>query len=313
MPRIGIGVDIAKGGGFSWQAYWATLISATVENAAPTHVVLTFPAAQSSLGATDFTIDGFTISSASWAGAELTLVLSVGVSFYEGNFNITFVKTGGTAEVTNNIANDGKTVVWYDATDASTITEDGSHLISAWNDKLASGKNLVQADDAYKPTYADNAVLYNMSRLSCTNIGSTVQPNMYYLLFKYTAMVGPGRIVHGLNQVITSAATASSTPAILISAGGGVYKPNAPGAVIPLNEYVVVAILFSGADSWIKINGGEKIACSIGKGHNGQPTHLGWMPSGEGNKGSYRIMILRANGDSDTLVAEIEGYLEKKK
>ena len=106
MPGISaskIGIPFQKNA-FSFSSYWATLISATVENAAPTHVVLTFPTAQTSLGATDFTIAGFTISSASWTGAVLTLVLLYPVTVYSGNLTITFVKTGGTAVVTNNVA-----------------------------------------------------------------------------------------------------------------------------------------------------------------------------------------------------------------
>jgi alpha-L-fucosidase len=85
----------------SWSTYWTTLISAVVEDAAPTNVVLTFPTAKTSLGASDFTIAGFTISSASWVGSVLTLVLAETVLF-DDVLVITFVKTGQTANVTNN-------------------------------------------------------------------------------------------------------------------------------------------------------------------------------------------------------------------
>jgi len=93
-PKVGLGIN--------WAAYWAGLISATVEQAAPTHVVLTFPTAQPSLIATDFTIAGFTVNSASWAGSVLTLVLAETVG-YDDVLVVTFVRTGGTAAVTNNI------------------------------------------------------------------------------------------------------------------------------------------------------------------------------------------------------------------
>jgi hypothetical protein len=83
------------------------LISATVENAAPTHVVLTFPSAKAELVDTDFTVtvNGIarTVSSASWGGSVLTLVLD-SVCFYGEPIVVTFVKTGETAAVTNNIA-----------------------------------------------------------------------------------------------------------------------------------------------------------------------------------------------------------------
>ena len=104
MPGLSVRRSLPVfGGAFSWEAYWASLISATVEQAAPTHVVLTFPTAQPSLGASDFTIAGFTINSVSWTGAVLTLVLSTAV-VYGDSLVVTFVKTGGTAAVTNNVA-----------------------------------------------------------------------------------------------------------------------------------------------------------------------------------------------------------------
>ena len=101
---IGIRTAIAgsMGGGQSWASYWASLISVTVENAAPTNVVLTFPTAKPELTDTDFTIAGFTISSASWAGAVLTLVLDK-VVYEDDILVVTFVTTGGTTNVTNNV------------------------------------------------------------------------------------------------------------------------------------------------------------------------------------------------------------------
>lgn len=135
MPGIGhgIGIPFARKG-FQWQAYWATLISATVENAAPTHVVLTFPTAQTSLVAADFTITDFTIASASWTGAVLTLVLTEAVLIFDGNLNITFNKTGDVGVVTNNVADDGNTVDWFDYTDQTAITKDVNNLVQVlWN------------------------------------------------------------------------------------------------------------------------------------------------------------------------------------
>jgi len=92
-------------GGQSWSSYWATLISATVENAAPTHVVLTFPAEGTSV-ATDITAtvngEARAVSSASWTGGVWTIVLASAVE-YGDVVVMTFVPSGGTAAVTNNV------------------------------------------------------------------------------------------------------------------------------------------------------------------------------------------------------------------
>lgn len=104
--NIGIGIRIGQRRGVSWSSYWASLISATVENAAPTHVVLTFPTSQTSLGATDITctVNGVArvVSSASWTGSVWTVVLASEVIF--GDVVVmTFVPSGGTTSVTNNV------------------------------------------------------------------------------------------------------------------------------------------------------------------------------------------------------------------
>ena len=91
---------------FSWSSWGASLISATVENATPTNVVLTFPSAKS-LVDTDFTctVNGIArvISSASWTGGVLTLVLSSAI-IYSDDVVVAFVETGGTTAITNNVA-----------------------------------------------------------------------------------------------------------------------------------------------------------------------------------------------------------------
>ena len=103
---IGLSPIIGSKSGTSWSTYWTSLISAIVENAAPTNIVLTFPISNS-LVASDFTVKVNGVNrvgnSASWTGAVITLVLASAVS-YADVVIVTFVKSGGTANVTNNVA-----------------------------------------------------------------------------------------------------------------------------------------------------------------------------------------------------------------
>ena len=109
MPGISVSnicVPFSGDGGVNWTQYWATLISATIENAAPTNVVLTFPSEGTSV-ATDITatVNGVArgVISASWLGGVWTVVLASAVA-HDDVVVITFVPTGGTANVTNNVA-----------------------------------------------------------------------------------------------------------------------------------------------------------------------------------------------------------------
>jgi hypothetical protein len=103
---IGIGNRIGGGSGINWSSYWLQLISATVENAASSNVVLTFPVAKTSLVASDVTcaVNGVArvVSSASWTGGVWTVVLASAV-IYDDVVVMTFVKTGQTKTVTNNV------------------------------------------------------------------------------------------------------------------------------------------------------------------------------------------------------------------
>jgi hypothetical protein len=95
-------INSNPGGSLNWSAYWAQLISATVEDAAPTNFILTFPSAKS-LTYADFTISGFPLISSSWAGGVLTLVSSV-VAVYGDTPTVQLNKGAGyTHAVTNNV------------------------------------------------------------------------------------------------------------------------------------------------------------------------------------------------------------------
>jgi hypothetical protein len=53
----------------------------------------------------------------------------------------------------DNVIRDGSTVAWYDSSDLTTITKDGSDYVSGWNDKLGSGRDLLQPTGARQPKW----------------------------------------------------------------------------------------------------------------------------------------------------------------
>jgi hypothetical protein len=105
MPGISVSKIATCFSSSIWAAWWNRLISATVENAAPTDVVLTFPTGKPSLLSTDLTctVNGSSvaINSISWTGAILTVVLASSV-IYGDVVVINLVKTGQTVSVANN-------------------------------------------------------------------------------------------------------------------------------------------------------------------------------------------------------------------
>jgi hypothetical protein len=120
---------------FMWSEYWTKLISATVENTSPTDVVITASSAKTSLTASDITctVNGTvrTILSDSWTGAVWTVVLASAV-IYGDVVVMTFVKTGQTKVVTNNVAMIAETI----AAIAGMVVEPSSSLKKAYNKVL---------------------------------------------------------------------------------------------------------------------------------------------------------------------------------
>ncbi len=269
MPGISVNkipIPFRKSG-INWSSYWATLISATVENAAPTHVVLTFPTAQTSLGASDFTIAGFTVSSASWTGAVLTLVLLYPVTVYSGNLTITFVKTGGTAVVTNNVAM-ANTVGWYLLGDGSAtyLTKDGSNNVSQWTDLSGSNNHLIQATALQQPVYsASLGVIFDGSNtagkgdLLKSAAFTYNQPCHIYMVVRNRAYETNHGIADGNSN--SYKLVQGSPDKICIYAGV------ASIAVAGLNDtdYYIIRALYSGASSKLIVNNGVPVTGNIGE------------------------------------------------
>lgn len=169
--------DVAKSSvkamGTSWSSYWNTLISATVEDAEPTHVVLTFPAAKTSLGASDFTIAGFTISSASWTGSVLTLVLSTAVAYGDTPI-VTFVLIGETANVTNNVAAEAEALAFFTAASITDTTQ-----------KIALNEFVkdLKAINSVQPSFVDfDTPANSILRASYPCIGGTATTHKFNLI-----------------------------------------------------------------------------------------------------------------------------------
>jgi len=151
MPGINTHIGIRRiglSGILGSSSYWNTLISATVEDAAPTHVVMTFSQSNNKFVASDFTIAGFTVLSGSWTGSVYTLVLSVAVVYGD---SLTVVWKGTMSHaVTNNVLLPNILRYWkYDS-----IVQAGG-LVSQLTDLMGNG-NATQSNDTYKPLLESN-------------------------------------------------------------------------------------------------------------------------------------------------------------
>jgi peptidoglycan/xylan/chitin deacetylase (PgdA/CDA1 family) len=314
MPGISvpkIPIPFPGGGGTDWAAFWASMISATVENAAPTHVVLTFPAA-AALVAADFTIAGFTISSASWTGAVLTLVLSEAVLIFDGDLTITFVTTGGTATVINNVADDGATVAWYDSTDLTTLTKatGTTEAVSRWNDKLGSGNDLIQATGIKQPIWSADGVLGDGSNdMMKTAPFAYEQPETVYMVVKiFDTNITSKGLMDGNAAGSGLVYNINNSPSILTAYAGA----DVPGNEIISDDFFILRVIFDGALSKIQNNYLSPKAGNASTNDMGGITLFAWGNDSLWGKAQVKEAIFRNVSDGAVVQQQIYDYLADK-
>ena len=315
-PGIGIGIGIGAGlkSGFDFVRYWTTLISATVENAAPTHVVLTFPEAAAYVAADlTATVNGVAraVSSASWTGAVWTVVLASAV-LYGDVVVVTFVPSGGTAAVTNNITHplvieDGHTAAWYDYSDASTLTDDGGGLISKWEDKLGSGNDLLSAGGA-RPTLNANGVLFSGSQHMQSGAFTLNSPFSVYAVLKMTSYVNYMSFFDGRTDLTFTVRCLTTSPQVQFAAS--------VNSDMVIGNYAVIVITKNGAvanGSKFQVDENAAVLGTWNANAMGGVT-LAQRGAINGVPGRIEVkeIILRDQLDTTTDYDAIRAYLKKK-
>lgn len=147
---------------------------------------------------------------------------------------------------------DGNTVAWYDSSDLTTITKDGSDYVSRWNDKLGSGHDLIQANGTKQPKWVvTDGVLFDGVNDALSTSFTYNSPQFIYLVLKQPTSKFFGYIF---------SLTAGSNIGVL-------YQQDTNGTIrltdnlshfantsFVLNTYVIIRILFKDASSKIIIN-----------------------------------------------------------
>jgi len=157
MPGIGIAISPHfKNNNFSFARYWATLISATVEDAAPRDIIMTYGVANTDLVLTDFTVAGYVVQSLTRDATNKILTLHLNVEVLGGETPIvTFVKTGGTANVTNNV------VLWYLAGGIAASAVVGAYKATGATSKAASLVNIANPGTNDLTEFGDGSLTWD--------------------------------------------------------------------------------------------------------------------------------------------------------
>ncbi len=146
---------------------------------------------------------------------------------------------------------DGSTVAWYLSDEPTTITMDVANRVSRWNDFLASGHDLIQANGADQPLWSANGVLFDgeSEYMKCTGF-PYVQPEMIYIVFRQITWVNNDKVFDGNVNNRGALVQSSITPEIRFY--NGAFSP--VDANLVLNTFGIVRVLFNGANSMLQIN-----------------------------------------------------------
>ncbi len=152
--------------------------------------------------------------------------------------------------------------VWYDASDATSITLNGSN-VSQWNDKSGNGRHAVQATAGNQPLYTIagqnglNVVTFNGTSYRMASTGPAVvsQPDTVFIVFR---AVPPTLNRHPIDGNLQRQLITGDT-------NWRIYAGTVLDSLVPGDgNTVLLTALFNGASSTLRRNGTQIAAGAAG-------------------------------------------------
>ena len=151
---------------------------------------------------------------------------------------------------------------WLDASDASTVTLNGS-TVSAWADKSGNARNTSQATSNNQPSYANfqnnkKVITFDGSNDSLT-CSQFIMPAGGYTIFAVASHAGGFDILlegGGFSPYISALPNGTTG----FSHSDGLVEVNTPSGVYTLNQFFVLEIVVSPAARKIIVDGTERIS-----------------------------------------------------
>ena len=209
------------------------------------------------------------------------------------------------------IIEDGNTVAWYLSDDLSTITKDGSDLVSVWADKLGSGHDLIQNTGINQPLWVlnDGILFDGIAQFMKTATFTFNQPEMIYIVFRQITWTNDDRVFDGDTTNSAAVYQSGTLPDVKLYAG----STSGANSDLIMGVFGIARVLFNGANSSFQINETPQIVGNFGLSNMGGFTL--------GSRGAHNIewsniqvkeIILRKIADSAQDEQDIYDYLAAK-
>lgn len=206
------------------------------------------------------------------------------------------------------LINDGNTMAWYDSSDLTTITKDASEKVSRWNDKLGSGRDLIQSTNTKQPLYSSEGLLFDgIDDYLKSSAFDFIQPIICYMVFKQITWTAFDYIFDG--NLVASLFLYQNTISPSIRAGAGVISNN--NTSLAIDTFGIARILYNGVNSKIQINNNDAVT-----GNFGTNAMNGITIGAAGNGGNSSNILLKEiifrNPKNDNEQIYIYNYLRDK-
>lgn len=89
--------------------------------------------------------------------------------------------TGGSGGSTLWTPSQITTLLWFDASDLTTISKDSNNLISQWNDKSGNNRHLYQSSNSLKPTLNNQEIVFNNNYLRAATYDYGSNISMFFV------------------------------------------------------------------------------------------------------------------------------------
>ena len=221
-------------------------------------------------------------------------------------FGFGFAQQGTNVNHLPEFIKDGNTFAWYDISDLSTITKNGSNVVSRVNDKLGSGNDLVTGSC----TWADNSINFDktLSQYLKTASKTLNQPSEIWMVVDRSVWTENSAFFDGYTALRGMLYDTVGTPKVKIYAGAEA----AENTKLVRGQHHIVRALFSGSNSELQVNETSKTTGNAG-GNN-----LGGITIGSRGAGTdfttmnVREMIIRKVASTQNQINETVTYLNRK-
>lgn len=329
---IGLGLGLTAYRNLYIPEQLVEIIGAAIANSTPTKVEITFGENMDESSIPDvstFTITGKTINQIQISATKVTLTITaafgygdvITVSYTMPGTNRLKSAAGMTVStfvdlvVTNDIEypaifSDGNTTRWFDFTDVSTITKDGSNNISRVNHKLDNTKYIQPWNGA--PAWStDNGATFdgtNDGLRTTTNLAITGSFTVY-LVMKVNTQTYNKHVLCFDESYITGIKYGATPDSVFLED----LSTSADKAGLGTSVFRIVRLRIDGVNSFIQIN---KLIASTG---NWASYGISWLNIGSGPVNastfaacSVRELIVRKVADSDDNMENIYAFLKSK-